>query len=175
MGLADDLKYDLEIPKVPAGKRKRILLIQERVRSLASNIFRRHGGVCVNAPIFMPKGKRGIYDPSRDNLVEVMTRNGGVVSLPHDLRIHFARYLAKSNIHSLKRYCISPVYREEAVFGTTPKELIECAFDIASPEPGSYVADAEVILVVDELIRELGNRERNTLSVLTTFSSSKVS
>ncbi|CAB4055201.1 EIF2AK4 [Lepeophtheirus salmonis] len=161
MRLADDLKYDLEIPKVSSHKRKRALLCQESVRKIATNVFRRHGAICVNVPIFMPKGKRGIYDQHRDNIVEVMTRNGGVVTLPHDLRIHFARYLAKSNIHCLKRYCISPVYREEAVFGIIPKELIECAFDIVSPEAGNLVADAEVILVVDELIRELGNKERN--------------
>ena len=54
-----------------------------------------------------------MYD-DRDHgaLVQVMTRSGGVVSLPYDLRVPFARFLARAQVTNIKRYSISPVFRE---------------------------------------------------------------
>ena len=40
------------------------------------------------------------------------------------------------------------------MFGLQPTELVECAFDIISSGK-STVADAEVILVADEIIRSI--------------------
>ena len=44
-----------------------------------------------------------------------MTRSGGVVSLPYDLRVPFARFLARAQVTNLKRYSISPVFRDMVV------------------------------------------------------------
>ena len=38
-----------------------------------------------------------------------MTRSGDIVSLPYDLRIQFARYLVRTKLTQLKRYCFGKV------------------------------------------------------------------
>ena len=53
-----------------------------------------------------------MYDRDHGALVQVMTRSGGVVSLPYDLRVPFARFLARAQVTNLKRYSISPVFRD---------------------------------------------------------------
>ncbi len=44
-----------------------------------------------------------------------MSRNGDVVSLPHDLRIPFARYLARLKLNNFKRYSFGKVVKEKKV------------------------------------------------------------
>ena len=51
------------------------------------------------------------------------------------------------------------------MFGLQPTELVECAFDIISSGK-STVADAEVILVADEIIRSI---EVSVLNFILTF------
>ena len=82
-----------------------------------------------------------------------MTRSGHVVYLPFDLRVPFARYIARSKITNLKRFNIAPVFREKKMYGLQPRERFECAFDIVGPSK-SLISDAEVILVTDEIMRE---------------------
>ena len=77
----------------------------------------------------LPKCEESVYK-NTENIVQVMTRSGDVVSLPYDLRVPFARYLARLRTSQLKRYCFGKVLREKKVFGIHPRELIECAFDI---------------------------------------------
>jgi hypothetical protein len=38
-----------------------------------------------------------------------MTRSGQVVSLPFDLRLSFARFVARTQMADVRRYCIAPV------------------------------------------------------------------
>lgn len=83
-----------------------------------------------------------------------MDQSGGLVSLPYDLTVPFARYVARQNIAQLKRYNISRVYRQ-TVIGGHPLQLYECDFDIISPSILSNIPDAEVIRVVFELLEEL--------------------
>ncbi len=90
--------------------------------------------------------------------VRLMTRSGDVVLLPHDLRVPFARLLARlpppatNNLH-LKRYTFGRVVKEKKVFGLHPKELTECAFDIVSVPAGRVLADAELLLVCQEVVQ----------------------
>ena len=56
----------------------------------------------------MPKGNLSIYDKVPD-VVQAMCKSGQVVSLPFDLRVGFARYVARAQIASVKRYCIASV------------------------------------------------------------------
>jgi translation initiation factor 2-alpha kinase 4 len=65
-----------------------------------------------------------------------MSHSGGIVTIPYDLRVPFARYVAWNGITCLKRYAIDRVYREKRVFGFHPRELYECAFDIVTPNTG---------------------------------------
>ena len=70
----------------------------------------------------MPKGNLSIYEKVHD-VVQAMSRSGRVVSLPFDLRVGFARYVARANISAIKRYAIAPVFRERiAVQVRTPNQ-----------------------------------------------------
>lgn len=112
MSLAQEISYDMEVTKDatrPSAKKglEKTLILQESLRRIIQQIFQRHGAIHVQLGNLQPKGKREIYD--RIDLVQVMTRGGGVVSLPYDLRIPFARFLARAQIDSMRRYCIAPV------------------------------------------------------------------
>jgi translation initiation factor 2-alpha kinase 4 len=90
--------------------------------------------------------------------VRLMTRSGDVVLLPHDLRVPFARLLGRlppptTNSLHLKRYTFGRVVKEKKVFGLHPKELTECAFDIVSVPAGRVLADAELLLVCQEVVQ----------------------
>lgn len=100
----------------------------------------------------MPKSQ---YYEGVESCVKLMTHFGGIVSLPHDLRVPFARYVAWNGITSFRRYSVERVYREKKVFGFLPRELYECAFDIVSPTPGNHMPDAEILYVIFEIINEL--------------------
>ena len=165
MSLSQDISYDVELSRAagPTQQRanlRRTLAGQEAVRRAAERVFRRHGALSVQMSHLLPRGKEQVYrDRDRGALVQVMTRSGGVVSLPYDLRVHFARFLARAQISNMKRYSISPVFREVKVFGVHPREQLECAFDIVTPSPGGLLPDAEVLFVADELLRELSAGE----------------
>ena len=55
------------------------------------------------------------------------------------VQVPFARYVVQQDISYLKRFCISPVYKESKVLGFHPKEHLECQFDIVSPSQERYV------------------------------------
>lgn len=169
---SQDILYDREIGSCASrgGLRglRRSLLGQEYVRRVMEGVFRRHGAVHVDISHLLPKGEHELYDRPRSNLVEVMTHSGAVVRLPYDLRVSFARFLARSRVTHMKRYSVAPVFREIRPFGCHPREEIECAFDIVTPAAGggvggsdgggggsgSLLADAEVLYLTDELLRE---------------------
>jgi translation initiation factor 2-alpha kinase 4 len=82
-----------------------------------------------------------------------MDQSGGLVSLPYDLTVPFARYVARQNITQLKRFNISQVYRQ-IMIGGQPLQIYECDFDIITPSLGNHVPDAEIIRIVTEILEE---------------------
>jgi translation initiation factor 2-alpha kinase 4 len=125
---AEDMTYDLGLGKssVPSWAIR-------AARNAVERIFECHGASKLNTPLLMPRSS--VTPPTRESVaaVAVMTHSGSIVTLPHDLRVPFARYVAWNGITSLKRFTVERVFRERRVFGLHPKELYECAFDIVSP------------------------------------------
>lgn len=151
VGPAEDVTFDMAVP--PKGlSLQRFLVLQDMAKSVVVKVFKRHGAVSLTTPLLMPQ--RAV-DSEVDSVVRLMTRWGGIVNVPHDLRVNFARYVAWNNISCLKRYAIQRVYREKRVYGFHPRELYECAFDIVTPSPGSLLLDAELLAVVWEMASEL--------------------
>ena len=68
-----------------------------------------HGAVSIDAPSLLPRGEDWPYSGSESSVVVTMTRSGDIVSLPYDLRIQFARYLVRTKLTQLKRYCFGKV------------------------------------------------------------------
>ncbi|XP_050510024.1 eIF-2-alpha kinase GCN2 isoform X1 [Diabrotica virgifera virgifera] len=151
-----DITYD----KDPSAQNVvKPLLLQEFVKEICIKIFKQHGGQNLATPLLMPKSK---FYENLDSCVKLMTHFGGIVSLPHDLRVPFARYIAWNGITNFRRYSIERVYREKKVFGFQPRELYECAFDIVTSSPGLLMADAEILYIVYEILNDLpGIRNKN--------------
>ncbi|XP_043791915.1 eIF-2-alpha kinase GCN2 isoform X2 [Apis laboriosa] len=157
---ADDITYDMNLPS-----RGHINFIawrkyQEGVKSKVIEVFQRHGGVYLGTPLLIPKSHQFCsFSPSS---VKLMTRNGNIVCIPHDLRAVFARYIVWNNVPHIRRYAIERVFRDKKVLGFHPRELYECAFDIINPIPDNLLMEAELIYIVWEIINELPSlQERN--------------
>ncbi|CAH3159650.1 unnamed protein product [Pocillopora meandrina] len=78
-----------------------------------------------------------------------MDHSGTLVTLPFDLRIPFARYIALNGVVNMKRFDIACVYRDKKILGAHPKELYECVLDIVTSSPEDLVPDAEVLLAMN--------------------------
>ncbi|RZC35247.1 Pkinase, RWD and/or tRNA-synt His domain containing protein [Asbolus verrucosus] len=146
---AQDITYDKD-PSAPNLTKP--LQLYDFVKETIVKIFKQHGGQNLSTPLLMPKSK---YFEGVESCVKLMTHFGGIVALPHDLRVPFARYVAWNGITMLRRYSIERVYREKKVFGFLPRELYECAFDIVTTTPGNLMPDAEILYIIYEIINEL--------------------
>ncbi|XP_055375008.1 eIF-2-alpha kinase GCN2 [Condylostylus longicornis] len=136
--------------------------VLEFVKEKVVNLFRKHGGVEMNAPLLTPLSKN-IF--SNSNPVKLMTHSGSVVVLPNNLRVLFARHVAMSGINVMRRYSIDRTYREKKVFNFHPKQSYECAFDIITPNPGNFLADAELISMAYEIASEIPHVKEKNLSI----------
>lgn len=143
-----DFTYDTEILKGTFNFTSAKL--QQYVYETITRIFRRHGAVRIQTPLLLPRNRR-LYDGCET--ASFMDHSGMLVSLPYDLRLPFARFIARNNITHLKRYSIERVFRPRKWDRAHPRELLECAFDIIIPM-SSLLPDAEVIYTVSEIIAE---------------------
>lgn len=159
---AKDIFFDGDTPKGGTVGMRRIGLAHIELRRAVEAVFQRHGAVPVeSAHLLLPATAACPWRRDMETPVKLMTRSGDVVLLPHDLRVPFARLLARlpvsgsgasSNLN-FKRYTIGRVVKEKKVFGLHPKELSECAFDIVSGPEGRVLADAELLLVCQEVVQ----------------------
>ncbi|XP_034940000.1 eIF-2-alpha kinase GCN2 [Chelonus insularis] len=157
---AEDITYDMNLPSRSTTNTSSVKLdfLQERIKAKVIEVFQRHGGVNLVTPLLMPKSSH-LYPT--ESYVQLMTHSGSIVSIPHDLRAPFARYVVWNNIINYRRYAIERVYREKKVHGFHPRELYECAFDIISPT-SNLMAEAELIRIAWELFNEIPEmRQRN--------------
>nr|XP_060150457.1 eIF-2-alpha kinase GCN2 isoform X2 [Globicephala melas] len=133
--------------------------IQQHVGETIIRIFKRHGAVQLCTPLLLPRNRQ-IYEHNEAALF--MDHSGMLVMLPFDLRVPFARYVARNNILNLKRYCIERVFRPRKLDRFHPKELLECAFDIVTSTTNSSLPTAEIIYTIYEIIQEFpALQERN--------------
>ncbi|XP_070698000.1 eIF-2-alpha kinase GCN2 isoform X2 [Pempheris klunzingeri] len=125
--------------------------LQQYVHETITRIFKKHGAVRLQTPLLLPRNRK-LYDGSE--LACFMDHSGMLVTLPYDLRMAFARFVARSNITHLKRYSIERVFRPRKLDRSHPRELLECAFDIITPVTNSLLPDAETIYTVSEIVQE---------------------
>eukprot|EP01132_Coremiostelium_polycephalum_P003965 gene3965-4959_t len=126
------------------------LMCREKTYTRISNIFKNHGALRIDTPIFFPK------DSSMSNssvIAKFIDEGGTVVHLPYDLTVPWARHIAIHGISQSKRYSFSKVFRR-ATPGFSPKELCECDFDIVGPLKSRHVNDAEILRTVVDIMEE---------------------
>ncbi|XP_007434234.2 eIF-2-alpha kinase GCN2 isoform X1 [Python bivittatus] len=136
--------------------------IQQHVCETISRIFKRHGAVKMQTPLLMPRNRK-LYEHNEASYL--MDHSGMLVMLPYDLRIPFARFVARNNITNLKRYCIERVFRPRKLDRCHPRELLECAFDIITPAGNSFLPIAETIYAISEIIQEFPVLQERNYSV----------
>ena len=144
-----DVTYDFDM--FTGQVSSRAILAQQVIHESVKSVFLQHGALRLRTSLLAPRTK---LLEQLDQAVSLMDHSGALVALPFDLRIPFARYVARNGVCQMKRFDIGCVYRVNRILGAHPKELYECVFDIVTSTPENLVPDAEVLLSVAEIIRE---------------------
>lgn len=135
------------------------MVIRDKIFSTITQVFKRHGGVTIDTPVFELKEiLSGKYGEDSKLIYDLADQGGEICSLRYDLTVPFARFLAMNkDISSIKRYHIAKVYRRDqpAMSKGRMREFYQCDFDIA----GVYdpmLPDAEVLRIICEVFEGLG-------------------
>ncbi|XP_063859482.1 eIF-2-alpha kinase GCN2-like isoform X2 [Scylla paramamosain] len=132
------------------------------LQSLIAAIFKAHGAVWVPNSFYIPKGS---FYTDKDNLLTLMTNKGELISAQYELRYPFARFVARNEIMSLRRYCIDRVQRAFKVSGIHPRESFECSFDVVSSKRELPESSARVLLVAQDVIQEVLQRRSHEVYI----------
>lgn len=136
-----------------------IMMPREECMQTARHVFRRYGFAPIDTPTLeLLEILTGKGSEETDRQMYRFTDHGGrQVGMRFDLTIPFARFAAQ-HIGTLgtpfKRYHIGPVWRGENPQAGRYREFVQCDFDTIGTE--SVVADTEVVVVIDDLLRSLG-------------------
>jgi histidyl-tRNA synthetase len=164
--LMDDLRTLIEAnvarrkPKIAKGTRDFLpeqMAIRERAFSTIVGVFKRHGAVALDTPVFeLRETLMGKYGEDSKLIYELADQGGELLALRYDLTVPFARYLAMHAVGNIKRYHIARVYRRDnpAMARGRFREFYQCDFDIAGTYP-SMMADSEVLKVMTEILGSL--------------------
>nr|RBQ87725.1 hypothetical protein FVER53263_01700 [Fusarium verticillioides] len=134
----------------------RDLLLRDHIFQTISDVFKRHGGVPLDTPVFELRDVlAGKYGEDGKLIYNVEDQGGELLSLRYDLTVPFARWLAMhSNVKQIKRYQIAKVYCRDqpAISRGRLREFYQCDFDI----DGVYdamIPDAEILRIIVEVFR----------------------
>ncbi|KAI8329469.1 histidyl-tRNA synthetase [Chlamydoabsidia padenii] len=135
------------------------MAIREKVFSTITKVFKKHGAVTIDTPVFELKEiLSGKYGEDSKLIYDLADQGGEECSLRYDLTVPFARFLAMNGkeYQNLKRYHIAKVYRRDqpAMTKGRMREFYQCDFDIA----GTYdpmIPDAECLRILCEALTNL--------------------
>ncbi|KAI0021003.1 histidyl-tRNA synthetase, class IIa [Xylariomycetidae sp. FL0641] len=152
-------KFELKTPKGTKDWQGKDMVIRDKIFNTITEVFKRHGGVTIDTPVFELKEiLAGKYGEDSKLIYDLADQGGEITSLRYDLTVPFARWLAMNkDVQSIKRYHIAKVYRRDqpAMTKGRMREFYQCDFDIA----GTYDAmlpDAEIIRIITEVFNGLG-------------------
>ncbi|KAL6555032.1 hypothetical protein OROGR_006290 [Orobanche gracilis] len=151
-------------PKLPKGTddcANGKMAIRERAFSIVENVFKRHGAMALDTPVFeLREYLLGKYGEDSKLIYDLADQGGELCSLRYDLTVPFARYVAMNKLNPFRRYQIAKVYRRDNPAKGRSREFYQCDFDIAG-EFEKMGPDFEVIKILTELLDELniGNYE----------------
>ncbi|KAJ3162258.1 Cytoplasmic and mitochondrial histidine tRNA synthetase [Geranomyces variabilis] len=155
---AEEVKsFTLKTPKGTKDYDQKDMAIREEIFSKITTVFKRHGAITIDTPVFELKDiLLGKYGEDTKLIYDLEDQGGEKCSLRYDLTVPFARYLAQNGVSNLKRYHIAKVYRRDqpAMDRGRMREFYQCDFDIA----GVYdpmVPDAEALRVMSEILTAL--------------------
>ncbi|QLG71491.1 hypothetical protein HG535_0B05330 [Zygotorulaspora mrakii] len=155
------LQVSLKTPKGTKDWADSDMVIRESIFRVLSDMFKRHGGVTIDTPVFELKEiLAGKYGEDSKLIYDLKDQGGELCSLRYDLTVPFARFAAMNNVQNIKRYHIAKVYRRDqpAMTKGRMREFYQCDFDIAGNYE-SMVADAECLSIAVEGITGLGIKD----------------
>ncbi|KAI9253177.1 histidyl-tRNA synthetase [Sporodiniella umbellata] len=135
------------------------MAIREKVFNTITRVFKKHGAVTIDTPVFELKEiLAGKYGEDSKLIYDLADQGGEECSLRYDLTVPFARFLAMNGkeYQNFKRYHIAKVYRRDqpAMTKGRMREFYQCDFDIA----GVYdpmIPDAEILRILCEVLTDL--------------------
>jgi histidyl-tRNA synthetase len=152
-------KITVKTPKGTIDYTPADMAIREKIFGTVTEIFKKHGAVTIDTPVFELKEiLSGKYGEDSKLIYDLQDQGGELCSLRYDLTVPFARYLALNTDckSPMKRYHIAKVYRRDqpAMTKGRMREFYQCDFDIAGTfDP--MVPDAEVLRVMKEVLGSL--------------------
>ncbi|CAI4053487.1 hypothetical protein N7582_005734 [Saccharomyces uvarum] len=155
------LQVSLKTPKGTKDWADTDMVIREAVFNTLSGLFKKHGGVTIDTPVFeLREILAGKYGEDSKLIYNLEDQGGELCSLRYDLTVPFARYVAMNNIQNIKRYHIAKVYRRDqpAMTKGRMREFYQCDFDVAGSFE-SMVPDAECLSILVEGLTSLGIRD----------------
>ena len=156
----DDSKNKTSV-KVAKGARDFMpyqMSIRNKAFSIINSIFKKHGAVEIDTPVFeLKETLMGKYGEDSKLIYDLQDQGGELLSLRYDLTVPFARYMAVNNFPSIKRFHIGKVYRRDSPQMNKGRfrEFYQCDFDIAGPNYGKMIPDAEILKVLVEILSDL--------------------
>jgi translation initiation factor 2-alpha kinase 4 len=138
-----DLSFDIDLPLKPPYE----AVLRHSTSKILIKIFETHGASYLEPPAFFPRPSLYL----NPNAVAFLSPSGTVISVPYDLTIPFARFIAQRKISFLRRYVFGKVYRQTA---GQPREMRECDFDIVGSSSNRLAITCEVIQVLIEILNE---------------------
>ncbi|KAG8966192.1 Cytoplasmic and mitochondrial histidine tRNA synthetase [Tulasnella sp. 419] len=156
---APNTRMQLKTPKGTRDWSPQEMFIRERIFSTLSKVFKAHGGVTIDTPVFeLREILAGKYGEDSKLIYDLQDQGGELCSLRYDLTVPFARFLAMngSTYPAIKRYHIAKVYRRDqpAMTKGRMREFYQCDFDIAG-QFDPMVPDAEILAILSEALTEL--------------------
>ncbi|CCG24245.1 Hts1 histidyl-tRNA synthetase [Candida orthopsilosis Co 90-125] len=154
-------EFLLKTPKGTKDWADKDMIIRESIFGKLSTIFKKHGGVTIDTPVFeLREILTGKYGEDSKLIYNLEDQGGELTSLRYDLTVPFARFVACNNLSSIKRYHIAKVYRRDqpAMTKGRMREFYQCDFDIA----GTYdlmVPDSEILNILCEGLNELNIKD----------------
>jgi len=160
-GKGKEKKIDKAKVKVVKGARDFSpyqMSLRAKVFKIISGIFRKHGAVEIDTPVFeLKETLMGKYGEDTKLIYELADQGGEMLALRYDLTVPFARYMATQNYPSIKRYHIGKVYRRDDPIMTKGRfrEFYQCDLDIVGTNYGKMIPDSECLKVATEILSEL--------------------
>jgi len=131
--------------------------VRNDVLGRITEVFKRHGAVNIDTPIFELKDVlTGKYGEDSKLIYDLADQGGESLSLRYDLTVPFARYLAMNKITNIKRYQIAKVYRRDnpSITRGRYREFYQCDYDIAG-QYDEMIPEAECVFVAVEILKSL--------------------
>lgn len=150
-------KVQLKTPKGTRDYGPEHTAIRNDVLGRITEVFKRHGAVNIDTPIFELKDVlTGKYGEDSKLIYDLADQGGESLSLRYDLTVPFARYLAMNKITNIKRYQIAKVYRRDnpSITRGRYREFYQCDYDIAG-QYDEMIPEAECVFVAVEIMKTL--------------------